>query len=121
VIGEGAGRPEHAVLGVQLGGQSPARESGVQAVLGQPCGELTVGGEVVVEPAVADDVVHGAEPVVGPTDGRVEEGVAAVLVASCGPELEVAVVPVRGPCAGVATHRRRGCGCHTRESGRSSG
>src|SRR5262249_41531095 len=68
VLGQVAGGPSDAVLGVELGRQCPPGESDVQPVLGEPCRIFTVAVEAEAEPRVADDVVHGPKPVVGAAD-----------------------------------------------------
>ena len=81
---------------------APASEPGVELVLDKPSRVLAVGVEAEAEPAVADDVMDGAETVVGAAERCVEPGVAAIVVAAGWPELEqVALAHGRRQLGGV--------------------
>jgi hypothetical protein len=82
----------------------------VEPLLVEPGRELPVAVEAQPEPGVAQDVVDGAEAVVGAAHRAVHEGVAPVRVDGDGGHLEQPVVDDRGDqlpvvAIGVATAR----------------
>jgi hypothetical protein len=75
-----AGRPTHAVLAVELGGQCPAGEGAVESLLAQPHRELAVSIEAQPKPGVTEDVVHGPEAVKGPARLVAHQRMATIAV-----------------------------------------
>src|ERR1700721_3060838 len=70
------GRPQDAVLGMELGGERPSSESAVQAVLSQPRDELPVAVKAETREDVADYVVDGPESVESPPGLAPHQGMA---------------------------------------------
>jgi hypothetical protein len=73
--------PPNAVLGVELGRQRPARHTSVLPVLNQPRRIFAVTVESERGPHVTEDVVNGAEPVVGPAGAALQERVTSIAFA----------------------------------------
>ena len=73
-----SGRPQDAVLGVELGGQSPAGESVVKLLLGQPGREFPVSVETETRDHMSNDVMHGPKSVVRAAEVAAQQWVTAV-------------------------------------------
>ena len=107
--GQLTGRPQHAVLAVQLGGERPAGERAVEPFLGAPDGELAVAVEPEPEAGMAEHVVDTAEPVVGAAAFVAHQGVVPVGLGGHRGDLEQPVVDDRADeLRGVGVGRRTG-------------
>ena len=78
MVGERSGRPPDAVLGVELGGQSPPGESDVESLLSQPGREFSVSVEAETWAHMSNDVMDGPKSVVRAAEVAAQQWVTAV-------------------------------------------
>jgi len=93
VVGERSGGPSNAVLGVELGGQSPSGESVVETLLGQPSCEFPVSVEAEAGAHMSNDVVDGTKPVVRAAAVAVQQRVAPISVPGARGDLQHPMSP----------------------------